>query len=301
MKKIALLISLVLIFVLQSISFASEDSMLNDFKKENNLKLGNPIPLYNFNEDIVANCYQDINGKGFVIKNTFNDDIVEYSTESANNQISKNKKNYYNGAMAVYDKKETRNLDFEIYGTNEFELNQNASLNERSVRGTKKLPYSLPNYSYNPNGICGSTASAMYLRYYDLHFNGKYVPKKLESSNGVKLIKHLVKYIDKLGKGSKLGDLTGGLGRYLDKQGLYNHDVRYTKNIMGGIVGIIHDKKPYILGLHKYPKGNKTIEHWCTGFGFKDNSGTKSDYAIVRDGWGGTRNINVKYCDYVVY
>jgi hypothetical protein len=300
MRKL-LLISLVLIFVLQSVSFAAEDSVITQFAKENNLVLDEGIPLYNFNDDIVAYNYNNVNGKGFVIKNTFNNDIVEYSLESDNKQVSKNKKNYYNGALAYYNKSDitTRSLDFEIYGTKDFPINENANLNERSTRGRKSLPYGLPNYSYNPTGICGSTASAMYVRYFDLHFNNKYVPKNLESSNGIKLIKHLVKYVDKGGHGSKLGDLTRGLGKYLDSRGMYNHDVRYTKNIMSGAVGIIHDKKPYILGLHKYPLGSKTIEHWCTGKGYIDNSST--DYAIVNDGWGGTRHINVKYCDYVVY
>lgn len=45
MRRI-LLISLVLIFVLQSVSFATEDFILAQFVKENNLVLDEGIPLY---------------------------------------------------------------------------------------------------------------------------------------------------------------------------------------------------------------------------------------------------------------
>jgi len=46
----------------------------------------------------------------------------------------------------------------------------------------KKSLGTVPNDSYNPNGICGSTASAMMLRYLDTYFPGDNVPSSLEMS-----------------------------------------------------------------------------------------------------------------------
>ncbi|WP_354087050.1 C39 family peptidase [Clostridium algidicarnis] len=155
------------------------------------------------------------------------------------------------------------------------------------------LKGALHNYSYNPNGICGSTAAAMFLRYWDTWHNGNYVPSNLQTSNGEALIKRLVQYID----GSSPDELKDGIQSYLRSQGV--NDYMYSETYCNyRVQERIDNNKPFILGLTNHPTYN---EHWVTAYGYFVELG-RFKYIIVNNGWGGSGvYINSSYCDYIVY
>lgn len=66
-------------------------------------------------------------------------------------------------------------------------ITEEMRVRERAVK------YATRNYSYNPDGRCGSVVYAITLRYYNDYVNQKYASKAYETPNGVKLINMLKK------------------------------------------------------------------------------------------------------------
>lgn len=130
----------------------------------------------------------------------------------------------------------------------------------------KSLKYSLLNYSYNPNGVCGSCAAAIFLRYWSDHINSKYVSSNLKTSDGVKLIKYLIPYNE--GKpyvdpninspGTSPASLTSGIQNYLKGRGVT--DTMHVEPInFSRVSERISNNRPLIVGLFKAagnPYGN---------------------------------------------
>jgi hypothetical protein len=264
-----------------------------------------PIELYNLNNDIVALYYKAVN-TGYVIVNIKDKIVPEFSDESNNKLISESGKNYYNGPTEVNDEiDKTINEQKEIYGTEEYIKNEKATTENKSLiknaspaigddfeteaNNTKKIKGTMPNYSYNPNGICGTTAAAMMLQYLDNNISDKYVPKNLEGDE-IKFIKKLEEYIHAK---TLAHDVLSGMCNFEDKYGVKNMQASVEKSNLGNVVGCVNDGMPFELSLRKDPKYGY---HWVTAYGYKYNS--KSEYAIVNDGHGSTGvNVNLKYSD----
>lgn len=151
----------------------------------------------------------------------------------------------------------------------------------------------VPNYSYNPNGICGATASAMYVRYYDIYRNNNYVPVGLETSTGVLLTIHLSTYIP---ASATVLQVVNGLYSYLLSQGVSSGFFAETATTMN-IGSCIANNEPYIMLITNHPTyGN----HYVTGYGYSFNS--YANYAIVNNGWGSTGiYINLVYANTIVH
>lgn len=161
----------------------------------------------------------------------------------------------------------------------------------------QKIKGVVPNYSYNPNGICGSTAAAMLLRWYDIYVNTKYVPASLVSSSGTSLIKHLVPYIDGENPGSKPGEVYSGIQDYCTDQKI-SHSGGLEAVSSDYIIGrVSSDGVPYIMGLRA---SSSYGAHWVTGYGYTLSGSTC--YAIVNDGHGKTDvSINIVNGDFIVW
>lgn len=209
------------------------------------------------------------------------DDIIDLKTKENLGNLGNLKKIYTDtiNDELIYYKNTTPVTSYDLLNT--------------SAATPVTIPGTVPNYSYNPNGICGSTATAMMLRYLDIYFPSDYVPASLETSDGIALINYLVPYLHD--PGSYLGELWGGIIDYLRSQNI-NDYVVWDVAVMGLIINVVSNSHPYVLGLHQHPKYS---EHWVTGYGYYNAT---TGYAIVNDGWGSTYVfIDLSYADYMVW
>lgn len=255
--------------------------------------------------------YLPFSTDGYLIYDRDLDIIHEYSTESRNVTIETYNNLYYGGALlycslnedSFYDvsTKEKigtqHNLIQSISATKNSMLLKKATPTSVRANTTVKISGTVPNYSYNPNGICGSTAAAMLLRWYDLNVNNKYVPSTLESNTGISLIQYLVPYIERNTRESKPGDLYTGIQEYCSDRKVYHSggmEVISSNYIIGRVSS---DEVPYIMGLRS---SSSYGAHWVTGYGYTISG--SNFYAIVNDGHGSTNvSINIVNGDFIVW
>lgn len=231
---------------------------------------------------------------GYLIYDNEASAVVEFSTvvdrlANCNAEIKQRSDLYYFGPSMLYER-----MGDELYNISDshdrFSVTdikstvRNAFVN--SVPGSELfmpsstvwaiLPYTLPNYSYNPTNICGATAAAMMLRYMDLHFNNNFVPSSLESTNGVTLIQHLATYVQFI-TGSSAGTQSSGINAYLQNKVSYSTYATYLYDYV--TYGSITNGRPYIVNVNGHPTyGN----HAMTAYAYSDN------WPVVNDGWGNT-------------
>jgi hypothetical protein len=289
-----------------------------------------PIELYDA-DNTVAALFFPLKDKGYIIINVKDYNVTEFSTESNNQYITDhNKKYFYNGPMGymeevngiIVDSKTGDTIgslsdlklelgDANVYDESNMEIMNKLNTKEdnlsavRSVKAKAKKPtllkgtvpnYESEHYEINRKGICGSVASAMLLRYYDLYVNDNYVPYSLESASGEGLVNFLIPYIQGEGEGSMPGDVQAGLESYVRDRGITQYFTIETA-VMGLIMNSVASEKPYILGLWNHPKYKS---HWVTGYGYYQDS--SSAFAVVNDGWGNRNTqINMSYADYIIY
>lgn len=296
------------------------ETFMGKYKSSSNLN--NPIELFNPNNEVAALFFSDKTG-GYIIVNVDDESVPEFSPKNNNKYIiDKNTKYFYNGPITYMQENNGKIIDLKnnseigtleqlksklnekaIYGEAEKKKNLSTNLAEsQSLNSAAVYNYSytisggVPIYAYNPNGICGSTAAAMYLRYYDYYKNDKYVPLSLSSSDGVNLIKYLVPYIDGSTPGSTPGEVQIGIKNYLSGQGV-SASIYLSNFNIGTVAGLVSSNKPFVAGLSNDPTYG---EHWVTGYGYAGNS--SGDFIIVNDGWGGSNiYINTIYNDFMVY
>lgn len=273
------------------------------------------VQLYDI-EDNAKYLFFDLKENGYVIVDIENDIIVEGGLEENKYIKETTEKYYYNGPLNYYQKEKDKFIDLKrnkkvdkkiekvkfknslIDNTNANGLDNNENITTLAASYyTKKLTGTLPNYSYNPNGICGSTATAMFLMYYDNYINGEYVSSSLQTSIGVTLIKALVPYIDGSIPGSMPSELKSGLQVYI-KDRLISHTIVCVSYSSSIFKSRIDANRPIIVDLNSDPTYG---EHWVTANGYYMAS-SSIGYIIVNDGWGSTNvYINPGYIGYIVY
>lgn len=262
-------------------------------------------------DDTERYYYLPFSTGGYLIYDVNLNIIHEYSVCESNAKIDGNSEVYYGGALVYLIEQNGKfyDLSLEVSIGNKREIieksrviqekmKNNFQYSRTSLPATRNtIKGTVPNYSYNPNGICGSTASAMMLRWYNNNVNGKYVPSNLETSDGVALIKHLKSYIDGSTPGSSAGDVFTGIQSYCKKQGV-SHAGGFDRITADYIIGRVDSyKRPYIMGLYNHPTYK---DHWVTGYGYRISGGTV--YAIVNDGHGKTGvSLNLTNADYIVW
>lgn len=272
------------------------------------------VIMYDF-DSIPHYLYIDYGNSGYLVFDIINSMIVESSPTSLliKNIILSNDV-FYNGPLSYYSKEGTyftdlysgikiHEEDAKTVKINEnlvtqYQINTENSLVKSNTDYTVRISGSVPNYSYNPNGICGSTAAAMWLRYMDINVSNNYVPSNLESTNGVSLIQHLVPLIDGDTPGSTPEQLRAGLQSYLNIRGI-NRIIYNTAWNSTTFKNIISQNTPVIVDLDSDPTYG---EHWVVAYGYYVRSSPNISYIIVNNGWGNTNvHINPSYIGRIVY
>ncbi len=270
------------------------------------------VELYS-NTNISVATYLEFSPTGYMIIDNISGLPIEFSEDKIVSFISTAvERVYYGGPLEYYIKDSTgyndefgNKCDIQTfkskYTINLKEYFSNNAANKShglsSIYSDLYIPgYSLmPNYRYNPNGICGSTAAAMLIMYHDKYTNDYYVPSYLESSNGISLIEYLVPFIDGVVPGSTTSDAVNGINGYLNDQAFigtayWNSEYSLTK----GAATILLSKESQFGGVH-----------WVTAYGIRQYYNinpamiiSKSDTytqvnnvptystVIVIDGWG---------------
>ena len=177
-------------------------------------------------------------------------------------------------------------------------------------------------FSYNNNGTCGSTASAILMYYYYDHLDKSYVKnnsyKGKDEDSQEAFVEHFKKLIDD-GKGdTDYPKLKKGINKYLAEIGK-SKNCKYAKDsglaqvifnsVYERIKKVINSKKPCIVGLKNEPKyGN----HWVVCGGYAEYWGTNKIFTEpvifikINNGWYFTREesvvyVNYNYVDGVIY
>lgn len=272
-----------------------------------------PIELYDSEENPAFLCFS-LNDKGYIIINRYDFSIPEYSLRNSNVFLNSKKKIYYDGPLNYLELSGEELIDAKsgmvLSTIDEFkiksrlEMNDKLSINEKlkkidtlmeykEIYRTETEPivlsHKLETYDYNPDGRCGSVATAILLQYYDNNINESYVPDRYDYENG--LINHLVPYIEGTSMGSTPEELKNGLNDYLDDQNIINPANLYSYSI-SRIKSKIDSDRPIIVDLNNHSTYN---EHWVVAHGYNIvDKIILPDIVtvIVNDGWG-NNDINI--------
>lgn len=160
---------------------------------------------------------------------------------------------------------------------------------------------SFANYSYNPNGICGSVASANLLQYYDDYKDDDFVDTELEY-NEIGILSVLIKKIEGIDNfvdetESSYLQICNGINDYLDDRNIDDYYAEYFKYDSGVVTTSIKKNIPVILLVNGH---SKYEDHWVVSYGYTQELGNVSVYYIV-DGWGNssaalTELSTITYC-----
>lgn len=333
MKKIfSLILSLILscLFVINcfafsinsdSYSFSELDNRVSSLTNliDKDTRISNRAPLYDSNEKIIAWCYT-LSPKGYVIINSENY-IIEYSLYN-NLNFGLNEKIYYTGPLQYFkkdgnsytnlkslkkvEKKYFNDLSARFDKKKEQIKSTEQSISRNNITPnslvTTNIPGTLRTYSYNPNGICGSTAAAILLMYYRDYIDSFVVPSWHATQDGKSLIQLLEPNIDGATPGSVTTDVVSGLNWYFRWRGISNsYNARSTVSTsFNAYRQRIDAKRPAIVGIHDHPTYSA---HWTVGHGYRiEQHGSTYYYAMVNDGWGSNNiEISMRYVDDIVY
>lgn len=262
------------------------------------------IPLYNQEEEIVAYYYPGAES-GYLIVDAETWKPIEYSYNNKLSFFSNSERKYYYGGPFCYYFEvgnqlkgrdgsliEKSDLHFDNKAE-DFSVSDFAKTTSRATQNIR-ISHVPRNYTYNPNGICGSTAAAIFLMYYDDYVSDKYVDTAYEvSGTGEKIIKMLVPYIDGSSLGSTAADMVKGLNNYLSKKGFSKSAKQLSQS---RIAEPLSSDRPVLIDLDRHPTYG---EHWVVGYGYntyREGSSTIRMYVVV-NGWGDSAAyVDESYC-----
>jgi hypothetical protein len=298
-------------------------------------KLNNPVKLYNFNNEVKFLMFSN-KDSGYIVVDLKDFSIPEFSPKTNNTYITNtNKKYIYNGPLSYFEEDNNKVVDVKtkksvgtftdlkgkqkVKNTETSELyNVTNSADKMAVTNASATTYenhfiqgTLPSYAYNPNGICGSTAAAMFAGYYDNNsININYIPTNLESSDGVEIIKTLVPFIEGIASldpeypspGSTTEQLRIGFQNYLRTQDVDDYMYSQATTNYARVSERTGVNRPLMVDLDNHPTYG---EHWVVTHGYQTEESifiSKLTYLIVNDGWGNKDiYIDVSYCDDLVW
>lgn len=287
--------------------FPSDDALA--FLAENGSRLsGEGIPLYSIGNKIIS-YYYELNPSGYCIIDSFgniiecafnkrkeipNEKIFYLSPTVLCSQENNNYINIENKAVEKVNGETDFGNKINIIGQKYKQTFTSKISNNDIKRIAARANYntisgSCRTYSYNPDGRCGSTASAILLMYYNDNIDDYMVLSSYETNDGVSLINLLVPHIegDDPENGSNTGEVVSGLNWYLRWKGRSGYYVATSSTSItySTYMSIIDSGRPAIIDLNSAPNYG---EHWVVGYGYQKYPRSDRTYAyyIVNDGWG---------------
>ena len=273
-------------------------------------------PLYNSNEEIIANLYF-LNPNGYAVV-SLQDVIIEFSlTQDFCSQTTS--RLYYTGPMSFYIKEGGKYFDLKTdaeiskptIDKCELELNQKIELSNSvtqyqtsSVSPRAEIIDSDYTISYVPtayqstNNTCGPIACAIFLKYYDDHINSNILNAVHNTSSGTALMNYFQNLIDVNEDGCSYVDVVNGLNYHMSNRGLTTYNATSAIDCAFSLYKTtVERNRPTIVGVTGHAVYG---EHWVVGYGyFISNPAT---YVIVNDGWGSNGiRINYNFTDGMVY
>ncbi len=287
--------------------FPSDDALA--FLEENGTTVsGDGMPLYDIGDKVIA-YYYETSPTGYCIVDSFGN-IIECAFDKRK-EIT-DEKIYYLSPTVLCSKENNNYINIEnnnVEKVNE-KSNFGDTINEIAQKykptskdatsnnvikpiltnaNYNKLEGTCRTYKYNPDGRCGSVASAILLMYYNDYIDDYMVLSSYETSDGVSLINLLVPHIEGNDpvNGSVTKEVVSGLNWYLRWKGRSEKYVaKSTTSIsQSAYMSIINSGRPAIIDLNKAPTYG---EHWVVGYGYDRYIRTDRTYFyyIVNDGWG---------------
>lgn len=287
--------------------YPSDDALA--FLAENGSTLSEKgIPLYDIENKVIA-YYYEITPTGYCIIDGFGN-IIECAfnkrKELPNGKIfylsptllcSKENNEYINTENKAIEKVSEKsdfgnkiNTIAQKYKSKSTDEISNKDIKRLSARANyNTISASCRTYSFNPDGRCGSTASAILLMYYNDYIDDYMVLSSYETNDGVSLINLLVPHIegDDPANGSNTAEVVSGLNWYLRWKGRAGNYVATSSASIyySTYMSIIDSGRPAIIDLNAAPTYG---EHWVVGYGYQKYPRSDRTYAyyIVNDGWG---------------
>lgn len=331
MKKLSFLVALLFllsfnVFAMSTASNvnAERDSDVASFvektcKDQNkNLTVSKSCPLYDADDNVIAWGYT-LSPTGYLIVK--DQTVVEFSLVNES-PFSGKEKTYFGGPLNYYtktssgykgvrsaqtidkDRLQNEAVAFSNVKTPQAAAAQSQFNNALSYDSSEScyLSGTPRTYTYNPNGVCGSTASAVFLMYYHDYKDSFVVPSWYVTSDGVSLINLLIPHIDGDVPGSSEADVENGLGWYLRWRGISSTYCTYSTSLdYSNYKSIIASGRPAIVLMN----GNPTYgDHWVVGHGYYYYASGRDAwcYYVVDDLFGNNGiSINSSYVTDIVY
>lgn len=295
---------------------SAEDFLNSQIDEQAGYEIVSQKALYGANDLVLAYCYF-LRPEGYVIVDT-NGMVTEAAFEATASYRAlqaATEKIYYTGALSYYVKSNENYRDIVSQETVSAEavafalathrkmvqsnaVKATAILQERRNSVTRALAEntyingSLRKYSYNPNGICASTATAILLMYYRDYKDSWMVPSWHVTDTGESLIKLLVPQINgDPPQAATIVDIKLGLEWYFRWRGIsdeYQALLRVNDNSESNyswMHSMMLSSRPVIVAFREGPmEKHGVVAHGVQVRAF--GNGSYSYHLFVGDGWG---------------
>lgn len=277
------------------------------------VQLSNPVSLKNVDGNMEAVVFT-LNNKGYLIIDTNDYDIPEFSFDTKNPYTVQDGKNIYNGpynymrdngqnVIDITSNKVTSKSNIEkCYKRsavdNKTKLTKIKNAEQSQLRSKTNTTYaSNPYYSsgnisgtlrtWSTSNYCGVDGCAILLQYYDDYYSDKFVPNNKETASG--LTSYLInnKYIlnDRTTGSNLINGVSGttGLNDYLRDQGITNWSAATGGYSWSSLMNQINMNRPLLVGANSsHPDFGA---HWIIAHGYLQGY-DGVPYIICNNGFG---------------
>lgn len=183
--------------------------------------------------------------------------------------------------------------------------------NSLTLDSKANLPYNTRYFSYNTDGTCGSTASAIMMYYYYDHIGKSYITNHsyigTTDQKQKAFVNHFKTLLGDNGSGTGFSDVKNGINSYLSEVGkskdcTYITDANVLSSVISKIKSCINNKKPCIIDLDAEPTYG---EHWVVGVGYASYYGIVNGrnrgyvhFVKVNNGWYDSSAKSIVYVNY---